>query len=99
MRLWHLSLGVAALAVVLMFWRDPVGRVFVITFATGLGMVGFGLAAVLGLFQTVGALGEARGTPEHAEALAATAAVLALGTAAVSGWLFAGAWLVSVSVE
>jgi hypothetical protein len=98
MRLWHTLFMVAALACVLTLTRDPVGRAFVIVLLTGLGEVGFGLAAVLALFQTVGALGEAKGVYAHAEALAATTVVLTLSTALMSGWLFIGAWLVSVFV-
>src|SRR4051794_19686015 len=93
MRLWHTLFLVAGLACVLTLTREPIGRAFVIVFLTGLGEVGFGLAAVLALFQTVGALGEAKGLFAHAEALMATTVVLALSTALMSGWLFVGAWL------
>jgi hypothetical protein len=94
MRLSHFLFAVAMFGIVLALARDPMARVFLIVFATGLGEVVFGLMAIMGLFQTVGALGEARGLSEHAEALAATSFVLAVGTAAMSGWLFIGAWMV-----
>ena len=40
--------------------RDEVGRVAVIVFFTGLGTCVAGVASIMALFQTVGALGEAR---------------------------------------
>lgn len=94
MRLWHVLFAVAAASVVMALCRDPVGRVFVVVTATGFGEFVIGLAAVLALFQTVGAFGEAQTLPDHAEALAATTVVLGLATAAMSAWLFAGIWLV-----
>ena len=98
MRLWHLIFAVASVAVVMALCRDPLTRTFVIVFLTGLGEVAIGLSAVMALFQTVGALGEARGVYGHAEALAATTVVLATSTALMSGWLLAGAWLVATFV-
>jgi hypothetical protein len=98
MRLWHLVFTVALIAVGMTLARDPVTRVLLIVLTTGLGEVAFGLVAVMTLFQTVGALGEARGVPEHAEALGATAVVLAVATAVMSGWLFVGFWLVATFV-
>ena len=98
MRLWHMFLLVAALAIVMTLFRDPMGRVFVIVFATGAGELVLGLAGVLALFQTIGAVGEARGLYDHLEALAATGVVLGLATCMMSGWLFAGAWLVATLV-
>jgi hypothetical protein len=94
MRLWHLVALVAAAAVVCTLARDPLSRIFLIVFVTGLGEVVLGLAAVMTLFQTVGALGEARGLADHAEALAATSVVLAIATALMGCWLFIGFWMV-----
>lgn len=94
MRLWHLVILVAALAVGLTLLRDPIGRVFVIVLFTGVGELMFGLATLMALFQTVGAMGEAKAVVDHAGALAATGAVLCVGTAVMSGWLFVGAWCV-----
>jgi hypothetical protein len=94
MRLWHVVWLVAATAFVLTLARDPITRIFLIVFTTGLGEVVFGLTAVMALFQTVGALGEAKGLVDHAEALMATSVVLGLATALMSGWLFVGFWLV-----
>nr|WP_303652439.1 hypothetical protein [Paludisphaera mucosa] len=78
--------------------RDPAGRIGVIVFITGIGEVFLGLAAVMALFQTIGSIGLARGLLEHAEALAATTLVLALGTVGMTFWLFVGAWCIQLSV-
>jgi hypothetical protein len=94
MRLWHLVTAVALVAFSMMLARDPLTRVFLIIFTTGLGEVVLGLAAVMALFQMIGALGEARTLPAHAEAAAATTVILALATGAMSAWMFAGFWLV-----
>jgi hypothetical protein len=94
MRMWHLLAAVALLAFVITLARDPTTRLFMIIFATGLGEVVLGLIGVMALFQTIGALGAARSLPDHAEAAAATTVVLTLATGAMSGWMFAGFWLV-----
>ena len=94
MRIWHLVGLTAGAALVFTLARDPLTRVLLFVFATGLGEVYLGLAAVMSLFRTIGALGEARGLLEHAEALAATTAVLVVGTAVMSAWLFVGFFLV-----
>jgi hypothetical protein len=98
MKLWQMVFAIVLIAVVLVLFRDPTGRVFVIVFVTGLGEFVLGLAAVMALFQTVGALGEAKGLFDHFEALAATTGVLAVGSGGMSGLFFAGAWLVSILV-
>jgi hypothetical protein len=98
MRLWQWVFGILLLAMILAMIRDPVGCVAVIVFFTGVGEVFFGTAALLALFQTLGAFGEAKGFLAHAEAVAATALVLSAATALMTAWLFLGAWLVSVSV-
>jgi hypothetical protein len=98
MRLAHAVFGVALLALTLSILRDPVGRVCLIVLVTGLGEVVFGLAGVMGLFQTVGAIGEARTLTAHVEAVVETTFVLALATVAMTGWLFIGAWAVSIAV-
>jgi hypothetical protein len=98
MRLWHLLSGILAMALVLTIARDPAGRVGVIVFITGLGEAASGTVAALALFQTIGALGEARNLYDHAEALLATAVVLAFSTSVMGGLLFVGAWCVSVAV-
>ena len=98
MRIRHLIYAVAAVSVMMAIGRDPTARVFLIVFATGLGEVLFGTTAILALFQTVGALGEAKGLRAHVEAVAATSVVLVVAMALMSAWLFAGAWFVSMSV-
>jgi membrane associated rhomboid family serine protease len=98
MRLWHLVVGIIAIAMVLAIVRDPIGRVAFIVFCTALGEVIIGTSTVLALFQTIGALGEAKGLFAHAEATASTAIVLVVGSTLMSSWLFAGAWLVQVTV-
>ncbi|MFO0908436.1 MAG: hypothetical protein U0794_08755 [Isosphaeraceae bacterium] len=95
MRLWHLLGLVFTASVVLALARDPLSRVFLIVLTTGLGEVFLGLASVMTLFQTIGALGEARRLVDYAEALAATTVTLTLATALMSAWLFVGFWLVA----
>jgi hypothetical protein len=99
MRLWHLFVFIIGLGVILAIVRDPVGRIALIVFFTALGEVIFGTTAVLALFQTIGALGEAKGLVAHAEAVASTTLVLIVATAIMSSWLFAGAWLVQASLS
>jgi hypothetical protein len=98
MRLWHFCVLILALGVILSIVRDQVGRVALIVFVTALGEVIIGVMAVLALFQTIGALGEAKGMFAHAEAVATTALVLIVATTIMSSWLFAGAWLVQASL-
>jgi hypothetical protein len=94
MRLWHLSVGVLVVAVALSIARDPVGLVALVVFVMGLGEVVLGTTALMALFQTVGAFGEAKCLAAHAEAVVATALVLAVATATMTGLFFAGAWVV-----
>ena len=94
MRLWQLLAAVALAAVAMALARDPTWRVFLIAFTTGLGEVGLGLIAVMALFQTVGAVGLAKGGAEHAEAVVATTAVLTVASGLMSAWFFAGCWLI-----
>jgi hypothetical protein len=94
MRLGHLLTAVGVIAFLLALGRDPTSRLFLILFGTGLGEVILGTMAVMALFQTVGALGVARDLPGRAEAVLATSVVLALGSGAMSAWMFAGFWLV-----
>jgi hypothetical protein len=98
MRLWHLFVFIMALSLVLAITRDPVGRIGLIVFVTALGEVIIGTAAVLALFQTIGAIGEAKGLFAHAEAVATTTLVVITATTIMSSWLFAGAWLVQASL-
>jgi len=93
MRLWHLVVLILMLAILLAIVRDTVGRVALIVFFTALGEVILGTTAVMALFQTIGAIGMARGLFEHGQALAATTLVLIIATTIMSMWLFLGAWL------
>ncbi len=86
MRLWHLTVVILVVGIVLSVVRDPVGRVALIVFVTGLGEAALGLAAVMALFQTIGAIGMARGLLDHAEAVAATTLVLLAATVAALVW-------------
>src|SRR5215831_7368085 len=97
MRLWHLVVFIMALGMILAIVRDPVGRIALIVFTTALGEVVIGTTAVLALFRTIGAIGEAKGLFAHAEAVATTL-VLIIATTVMSSWLFAGAWLVQASL-
>jgi hypothetical protein len=99
MRLWHLFVFIFAMGVILAIIRDPVGRIALIVFFTALGEVVIGTTAIMALFQTIGALGEAKGLVAHAEAVATTTLVLVLATAVMSSWLFVGAWLVQASLS
>ena len=98
MRLWHLVFAVAVVAVVMTLVRDDAGRVAVIVFGIGVGECAFATAALMALFQTVGAFGTARGLIAHATAIAATTLVLATASTIMVAWLFAGAWLVGASL-
>ena len=71
-----------------------VGRVAVIVFATGLGLTASGLVAIISLFETIGAFGEAQTVLAHVEALAATLLVLAVGSGVMLGTMFVGTYLV-----
>ena len=98
MRLWHLVVAILALSLIFTIVRDPVGRIALIVFTTGLGEVIFGTTAIMALFQTIGAIGEAKGLFAHVEAIASTTLVLVIATTIMSSWLFAGAWLVRAAV-
>jgi hypothetical protein len=98
MRLWHLFVFILALSLILAIVRDQVGRIALIVFVTALGEVIVGVTAVLALFQTIGAFGEAKGLFAHAEAAATTTLVLIIGTTIMSSVLFVGAWLVQATL-
>ncbi|AGA25903.1 hypothetical protein [Singulisphaera acidiphila] len=98
MRLWHLTLAIVLIALVLTVAQDAVGMVAIVVFITGLGEAVVGTTAIIALFQTLGSLGEAKGLSAHAEAVVATTVVLAVSTAIMTGWLFIGAWIVQAVV-
>ena len=87
-----------ALAIIFTLLRDEVGRVAVIVFSAGLGVTVGGVTAIMALFQTIGAFGEARTWLAHIEALAATALVLVVGSAGMLVFMFLGAYLIRLAI-
>jgi hypothetical protein len=98
MRLSTLLFAILVLATLMAIVRDEVGRVAVIVFFTGLGTTIVVLGAIMALFQTIGAFGEAHSLLSHVEALAATAVVLIVGSSMTLGLLFAGAQLMQWAI-
>ncbi len=98
MRLWHLIFAVAGLSLMLTLARDPLTRVFVIVFVSGLIETILATAAIMTLFQTLGALGEAKGFSAYLSAIAASSLIFAAAGALMSGWIFFAIWVVSISV-
>jgi hypothetical protein len=94
MRISTLLFAVLVIGMILGIVRDEVGRVAVIVFFTGLGTSIVGVAALMALFQTVGAIGEAKTLSAHVEALCATVLVLTVGSTVMLGFLFGGGLLV-----
>jgi hypothetical protein len=90
MRLIHLVLAIFFLAMIMAIARDEVGRVALVVFFTGLGEFVFGLIAIMTLFQTVGAIGEANRPLAYAQAVVATAVVLVVATVTMNALLYAG---------
>lgn len=93
MRLSTLVYAVLVLGTIMGILRDEIGRVAVIVFFTGLSTSVAGVASIMALFQTVGAIGEAKTIGAHVEALSATVLVLAFGSLAMLGLLFGGGLL------
>ena len=98
MRIRSLAFAILLTAFLLAVGREPAGRVGLIVFVAGCGELGLGLAAVMALFQAIGGIGMARGVLEHVRALAETALVLAVGTAAMTLWLGVGLWCLRASL-
>jgi hypothetical protein len=94
MRILHLILGVFFAALLMAVSREPTGRVAIVVFFTGLGEVILGTTALMALFKTLGALGEARGLLRQVEALVGTAAVLISASVVMNGLLWLGINLV-----
>jgi hypothetical protein len=94
MRLWHLILAVMLVGVVLGMWRDPTSRVALIVFVSGTGECALGTAALLALFQTLGAVGYASRPREYAYALLSTGLVLLTSTAVMMGVLWVAIWCI-----
>jgi hypothetical protein len=88
MRVWHLSFVVLVAAVGMTVARELPGQVFLVMFLTGIAEVACATAALMTLFKTVGSFGKAESLMAHAEAVAATALVLILATAVMTGLLW-----------
>lgn len=98
MRVWHLIFAVILAALVLKITEVPAGRVAVVVFVTGLGLITFGCVGLLALFRSIGAIGAARDGRGRAEALLSTLFVLAMAAGAMAGVLAIGSRLVHVIV-
>jgi hypothetical protein len=94
MRILHLILGVFLAALLMAVSREPTGRVAIVVFFTGLGEFALGVTAVMALFKTLGALGEARSLLRQVEALVGTAAILVSASVVMNGLLWLGINLV-----
>ena len=100
MRLSTLVFAVLILGTIMGIARDEVGRVAVIVFFTGLTTSIAGVASIMALFQTVGAIGEAKTVVAHVEAMAATVLVLFFGSILMLGCSSAaGCWSGGPSLE
>jgi hypothetical protein len=94
MRLWHLLLGVFLVSILLAISREPVGRVAIVVFLTGLGELVVGLTAVMMLFQTIGAIGNAEDLLSYVTAIGATLVVLVAASVTMNALFWIGAELV-----
>ncbi len=74
--------------------RDPVGRVALVVFLTGLAEIALGTTAIMTLFQTIGTIGAARRMATWVEALGATVLVVLGASFSMIAILWAGVWLV-----
>jgi hypothetical protein len=99
MRVFHLILLVFFAALALTLAREPVGRVALDVFVTGLGEFVFGLVAVMTLFRTVGSIGHANRPLAYLEAILTTALVLLVATLTMDGLFWIGIWLVQRVVD
>jgi hypothetical protein len=98
MRLSTLVFAVLVLGTIMGIVRDEIGRVAVIVFFTGLTTCIAGVGSIMALFQTVGALGEAKTIGAHIEALASTIVVLTVGSMLMLGLLFGGGLLLQWAI-
>lgn len=94
MRLWHIILAVVVLAAVMAAARDDVGRVALVVFFFGLGEFLLGTAALVTLFKTVGAIGQARHIGAYLGAVCATILVLVVASLVMNALLWVGVGLV-----
>jgi hypothetical protein len=94
LRLWHFFLAILLIACVLTATRSDAGRVAVVVFFFGLAEVVCGVTAIMALFQTVGAIGEAKHPWSYTVALAATFLVTFVATIVMNFILWLGVDLV-----
>jgi hypothetical protein len=99
LRLWHFFLAIFLSACVLTAARSDAGRVAIVVFVFGLAEFICGTTAVMALFQTVGALGEAKRFSAYALALTATMLVTFVATIVMNALLWAGVGLVQKVVS
>jgi hypothetical protein len=93
MRVSHLLLVVFFCAMLFGVAREPHGRVAIVVFFTGGTVLILALLAIMSLFRTLGAFGEARTAFAHLEALVATMLVLVVASVSINAVLWAGTWL------
>ncbi|HEY2158687.1 MAG TPA: hypothetical protein VGH33_23855 [Isosphaeraceae bacterium] len=93
MRILHIVFAVFMLALALTVAREPVGRVALVVFVTLGAELACGTTAVMLLFQTIAAIGDARDVLEYAQGFLATAIVLF-----VASWLMLGMFSLCISV-
>ncbi len=85
MRILHIIFAVFMLALALTVAREPVGRVALVVFFTLGGELVCGTTAVMLLFQTIAAIGDARGVLEYVQSFLATAIVLFVASSVMLG--------------
>lgn len=98
MRLWHWLFLIWMIAIVLTVSRDPIGRVAVVVFLTGLIEIVLATTAIMTLFRTLGAIGEARRLTAYAEAILATALILVTASVSMNTVLVVGVRLAQLAV-
>jgi hypothetical protein len=90
MRLWHVLVLVFLVAMALSVWQSEYGRITLVLFLTGIGEVAVGATALMNLFKSVGAFGNAKSFQAHVEALVATALILTAGSIGMTAVLWFG---------
>jgi hypothetical protein len=98
MRLWTFLVLLVFLAIGFTLSRDPVGRVAVIVFVTGLIELAIGTTAIMTLFRTVGAIGRAESPAAYMQAVASTAMVVLVASIIMVGLLYVSILLLKASV-
>ncbi len=93
MRVSHLILIIFFFAMLFTVAREPHGRVAIVVFFTGGVVLALTLLAIMTLFRTLGAFGEAKTVYAHLEALFATTLVVFVASISVNAVLWAGTWL------